>query len=153
MPLPIRIVAMLAGALCLAQAAFASDIMVMNATARASLTPVAKTGAVYLSIMNHGSADDKLLSIATPAATSAQVHETTMDGDVMKMREIEGGLVVAAGATVDLKPGGNHVMLMGLKAPLKKGETIALDLTFEKAGVVKVDAPVGEVAAGHEHGD
>ena len=144
---------MLAGALCLTQAAFASDIMVMNATARASLTPVAKTGAVYLSVMNHGATDDKLLSITTPVAASALVHETTMDGDVMKMREVEGGLVVAAGATVDMKPGGTHVMLVGLKAPLKKGETVALELTFEKAGVVKVDAPVGDVAAGHEHGD
>jgi periplasmic copper chaperone A len=146
-------IAMLAATLWLVQAAIASDIMVMNATARASLTPVARTGAIYLSIMNHGSADDKLLSITTAAATAAQVHETTMDGDVMKMRVVEDGLAIAAGATVDLKPGGFHIMLTGLKAPLKKGDTVTLELTFEKAGVVNVDAPVGEVAPGHEHGD
>ena len=125
--------------------------MVMNAMARASLTPVAKTGAVYFSVMNHGGSDDRLLAVSTPAADVAQIHETTMDGDVMKMREVEGGLVVGAGETVEMKPGGTHVMLVGLKAPLKKGETVALELTFEKAGVVNVDAPVGDVAAGHEH--
>jgi periplasmic copper chaperone A len=153
MSLLIRIIAMLAGAACLAQVAFASDIMVMDAMARASITPVAKTGAVYFTVMNHGAADDKLLSVTTPVANSAEVHETTMDGDVMKMRAVEGGLPVAAGTMVELKPGGFHLMLMGLRSPLVKGESLELELTFEKAGVVKVAAPVGEVAAGHEHGD
>ncbi len=75
------------------QVAVASDIMVMNAMARASLTPVAKSGAVYFSIMNHGADDDVLVSISTPIATSAEVHETKMDGDVMQMRALEKPLV------------------------------------------------------------
>jgi periplasmic copper chaperone A len=148
-----RCLAMLAAFLCTMQVALASDIMVMNATARASLTPVAKTGAVYFSVMNHGNVDDRLLSITTPAATVAELHETVMEGDVMKMRAIEGGWVIEPGKTYDMKPGGIHVMLTGLKAPLKKGETIAFELKFENAGVVSINAPVGEIAAGHEHGD
>lgn len=135
------------------QVAFASDIMVMNATARASLTPTAKTGAIYFSVMSHGTTEDRLLSISTPAASSAEVHETIVDGDVMKMRAIEGGLIIAPGKTYEMKPGGIHVMLMGLKAPLKKGDTVALELVFEKAGVVKVEAPVGDIGAGHDHGE
>jgi periplasmic copper chaperone A len=144
---------MLAAVLWTMQVALASDIMVMDVTARASLTPMAKTGAVYFSVMSHGSTEDRLLSISTPAASSAEVHETIMDGDVMKMRAIEGGWLIAPGKTYEMKPGGIHVMLMGLKAPLKKGDTIALELVFEKAGVVKVDAPVGDIGADHQHGD
>jgi periplasmic copper chaperone A len=144
---------MLAVFLCTMQVAVASDIMVMNAMARASLTPVAKSGAVYFSIMNHGADDDVLVSISTPVATSAEVHETQMEGDVMKMRALEKPLFIAAGSTIKLEPGGLHVMLTGLKGPLKKGQVVALELMFEKAGVLKLDVSVGEVAAGHEHGD
>jgi periplasmic copper chaperone A len=146
-------IAMLAAFLCTMQVAVASDIMVMNAMARASLTPMAKSGAVYFSIMNHGGVDDVLVSISTPVATSAEVHETKMDGDVMKMRALDKPLAITAGSTIKLEPGGFHVMLTGLKAPLKKGEIVALELTFEKAGVMKLDVPVGDVAVGHEHGD
>jgi periplasmic copper chaperone A len=103
--------------------------------------------------MNHGADDDVLVSISTPAATTAEVHETKMEGDVMKMRALEKPLAITAGSTIILEPGGLHVMLTGLKAPLKKGEVVALELMFEKAGVVKLDVPVGEVAAGHEHMD
>jgi periplasmic copper chaperone A len=143
---------MVAGVLCTMQVALASDLMVMDAIARASLTPTAKTGAVYFSVMSHGTVEDRLVSISTPVASSAEVHETIMDGDVMKMRAIEGGWIVAPGKTQEMKPGGTHVMLMGLKAPLKKGETVALELVFEKAGVVKVEALVGDIAPSHEHG-
>jgi periplasmic copper chaperone A len=149
----IRCCTMLAALLCTMQVALASDIMVKNAVARASLVPTAKSGAIYFSIINHGSAEDKLLSILTPAAATAEVHETKMDGDVMKMRALENPLVIPAGVTVELKPGGFHVMLTGLKAPLKKGEVVALELVFEKANAIKLEVPVGEVAAEHEHGE
>jgi periplasmic copper chaperone A len=82
------------------------------------------------------------MSVTTPAAMSAMIHETTMVNDVMKMRMLEGGLIVPAGSTVALKTGTMHVMLMGLKAPLRKGETIDIELVFERAGVVKVKVPV-----------
>jgi periplasmic copper chaperone A len=141
-----RFMSMLAVLLCLTQGALASDITVMNATARASLTPTATTGAIYCSIMNRGTADDRLLSISTPAAASAMIHETTVINDVMKMRMLE-TVLIPAGKTVELKTGGTHVMLMGLKAPLKRGETVEMEFVFEKAGVMRVEVPVGDVVA------
>ncbi len=130
----------------------ASDVMVMNPFARASATPVAKAGVAYVSVMNHGAAADRLMAISTPAAASAELHTTVMDGDVMKMEAVE-SLEIAPMATVEMKPGGLHVMLTGLKSPLKEGEKIELVLTFEKAGEVRVEVPVGAVAAGgHDHG-
>jgi copper(I)-binding protein len=139
---------------CLAKPATANDIMVMNAAAPESLTPAAKTAAVYLSIMNHGSSDDALVSATTPAAEHATIHQTAMENDVMKMNEVE-RLAIPAGATVDLKPAATHLMLTGLKAPLKEGETLSLTLAFEKSGEVKIDVPVVDIksipAAGHDH--
>jgi periplasmic copper chaperone A len=134
-----------------ATGASASDVMVMNAYARASATPMAKAGAAYVSVMNHGATADRLVSITTTAAASAELHTTVMEGDVMKMETV-GSLEVAPMATVEMSPGGLHVMLTGLKAPLKEGEKIELVLSFEKAGEVKVEVPVGTVAAGaHDH--
>jgi periplasmic copper chaperone A len=147
-----RIVLALASLLWLTHAAFAADMMVMDAVARASLVPTAKTGAIYFTLMNHGAVDDKLLSATSPASETVELHETQMDGDVMKMRAIEGGVALAAGATVEFKTGGMHVMLVGLKAPLKEGDTIQVELNFEKAGMIKVDVPVGKAVAGHDHG-
>ncbi len=132
----------------------ANDIMVMNMVAPESLTPAAKTGAVYLSIMNHGADEDALVSVTTPAAEQATIHETTMENDVMKMSKVE-RLAIPAGSTVDLKPAATHLMLTGLKAPLKEGQTLILTLTFEKSGEVKIVVPVVDFksipAAGHEH--
>lgn len=136
-----RIAATLALLLATAKGALASDLMIMNQAAPASLTAQAGSGAIYLSIMNHGAAADQLVAVATPAAQSAMLHEMKMEGDVMTMRALP-ALDIPAGATVDLKPGGTHIMLMGLKAPLKAGDTLALDLTFAKGGVVKVEVPV-----------
>jgi periplasmic copper chaperone A len=138
----VRLALMLAAFSGFAQAVFAGDIAVTQAMARASLTPTITSGAVYLSLKNSGTTDDRLMSITTPAAASSMIHETTIVNDVMKMRMVEDGLLLAAGETVEMKTGGTHVMLMGLKAPLKKGETIVLELAFEKAGVVSVDVPV-----------
>lgn len=77
--------------------------------------------------------DTKLVGLSTAVAAVAEVHEMKMDGDVMKMRAVPGGLDLPAGKTVELKPGGYHVMLMDLKAPLKKDSTIALTLLFKDA--------------------
>jgi periplasmic copper chaperone A len=138
---------MLAAILCFTQVSLAANITVINATARASMTPTATTGAVYFSIVNSSESDDRLLSISTPAASSSMIHETTIVDDVVKMRMIEGGLVIAAGTTVEMKTGGTHVMLMGLKSQLRKGETVEMELVFEKEGVVKITVPVEGMAA------
>ena len=130
----------------------ASSVMVTQAFARASATPTAQTGAAYVSVMNHASEADRLISAASPAAKSAEIHMTEMVDGVMKMKAA-GPLDIPAMGTLEMKPGGYHLMLMGLTKPLKKGEEIEVTLTFEKAGEVKVSVPVGEVAAsGHDHG-
>jgi periplasmic copper chaperone A len=75
----------------------------------------------------------------------------TMEGDVMKMRELPSGLEIPAGGTVELKPGGFHLMFMGVKTPFKEGDTLKVELKFEKAGQVDVDLPV-TAAQGDMHG-
>ncbi len=95
-------------------------------------------------------AGGKLVSASSPAAGVVEIHEMTMDGNVMKMRAIP-GLDLPAGKAVDLKPGGYHVMLMGLKQPLKEGDTVAVTLVIEgkdgKRESVPVKAPVKALAA------
>ena len=128
----------------------ANDVMVMDAFARASATSMAKAGAVYMTLTNHGATPDRLLGASTQAAASAEVHESLEKDGVATMRPVE-SLEIPAGGSVQLKPGGYHIMLMGLKAPLKKGDMIMLQLKFEHAGMVDVMANVGDVAEGHSH--
>lgn len=131
--------------------ASAAEIMVTEAFARASATPVATSGAAYVSVMNHGAEADRLVAVSTPAADMASLHQSVEENGVMKMPEL-GPAEIAPMGTLEMKPGGIHVMLMGLKAPLKKGDTITLTLTFEKAGKLDVTVPVGSVAEmGHDH--
>lgn len=98
----------------------------------------------FLTIVNGGDTDDRLVAVASSVAGHGEVHEMAMDGDVMRMRELADGLVVPAGETVTLAPGGYHVMFMDLQKPLVKGEVISVTLTFEKAGDVTMDFPVIE---------
>jgi periplasmic copper chaperone A len=81
------------------------------------------------------------------------VHATSRTGDVVRMQRVEGGLSIGPGETVELKPGGVHVMLMDLKRPLKQGEVIAGTLMFEKAGTVTVEYRVGGLGAQSAGGD
>jgi copper(I)-binding protein len=135
-----------AAAISVVHAAHAGDVMVSDAFARASATPAAKTGAVYFAIRNDGSTPDQLTAVRTNAAQTAMLHETVEENGVVSMRHVE-ALPVASKETVTLTQKKMHVMLMGLKAPLKKGEHLSMILTFEKAGDVTVDVPVGDVAA------
>lgn len=114
--------------------------------ARAML-PGAKVGGGYLKITNNGSAD-RLLSAKADRAASVQLHEMKMDGGIMVMRELKGGIAVPANATVELKPGGYHVMFMNVSQPFEEGEMIKATLTFEKAGTVEVEFVVGPAAGG-----
>ena len=142
----------LAAILASADGVSASSVMIMQAFARASATPTASSAAAYVSLMNHGAEADRLLSVSTPAARSAEIHKTEMVDGVMKMAPA-GPLALPMHGTLEMKPGGYHIMLMGLVGPLKKGDEIEITLTFEKAGEVKVKVPVGGVAAGgHDHG-
>jgi copper(I)-binding protein len=119
---------------------------------RASL-PNAPVGGGYLTIENTGTEPDRLVSASSLAASDTQIHEMGMEGDVMKMRRLPVGLVIAPGETVTLAPGGLHIMLMGLKSPLKEGDTLTITLTFEKAGSVEVPLPIlGAAAKTAPHG-
>lgn len=94
---------------------------------------VAAQKATGVFVQLHSPDAAKLVAGSTPAAGRVEIHEMRMDGSVMKMREIP-GLELPAGQTVELKPGGYHLMLMDLKRPLKEGETVALSLQIERAG-------------------
>ena len=107
----------------------------------------AKVGGGYLSIENTGSAPDRLVSIAVPFAARAEIHEMATKDGIMTMRPMDNGVEVPAGAKVEFKPGGYHIMFMELKQPLKQGETLKGTLTFEKAGSVDVEFKVDSIAA------
>lgn len=110
-----------------------------NAWARA--TPgKAENGAAYLTIVSP--VPDRLTGVSTPKAKTAELHEMTMQGGVMKMRPLPNGINLPAGQPVTLKPGGMHIMLMGLKQPLKQGESFPLTLSLQKGGMKEVNVAV-----------
>lgn len=150
------------GALCAAALTFpvqAQNVEVKNAWARATVQGQMATGA-FLTLSTK--TESTLVSVSSPVAGVAELHEMKMDGDVMKMRAVEGGLKLAPGKTLELKPGGYHIMLMDLKMPLRKDTTIPLSLVFKDAkGVqttkevrvpVQTAAPAGAAAqSDHQH--
>lgn len=113
----------------------------------------ATVGGGYLKVTNEGKTDDRLVSVTTDRAPMAQLHEMKIENDVMKMREVEGGVAIPAGQTVELKPGGLHVMFMNLTQPFVEGEKIKAKLTFEKAGPVEVEFVVQKPKADDAMGD
>ena len=117
----------------------AAAIEVKDAWARAT-PPGATSGAAYFTLVNSGSAADSLVGVSTPAG-QAGVHSTEMSAGVMRMRPVE-RLEIAADATVTLKPGGDHVMVTGLKQPLTEGMTFPMTLAFEKSGQKLVEVSV-----------
>lgn len=128
-----------------AQASGANAMVVEHAWARA--TPAgAKTGAVYMTLINNGAVPDRLLGATTVAADKVQIHKVNEENGVSSMQELH-TMDIAAGATVTFRPGDIHAMLVGLKQPLKDGQTISLTLDFEKAGKVSVAASVAKVGA------
>jgi hypothetical protein len=125
----------------------AGTLEIVSPWARAT-APTAPTGGGYLTIKNTGTSADRLVSARSPAAGLVQVHEMKMDGNVMRMREVEGGLEIPAGGSVTLSPSGFHLMLMQLKHPLQEGTTVPLTLVFQKAGSVDVELAVQAMGAG-----
>jgi len=121
----------------------AGKITVEAPWARAS---AGTTGAAYFTVKNEGDVDDRLVAVSTPAAAKAELHSMAMDGNVMRMRAVD-ALPVAAHGMAALKPGGIHVMLMELKAPLKQGESFPLTLKFARAGDVQVNVAVQGMGA------
>ena len=136
---------LLVAAQALADDVKVGDLVVAQPWSRA--TPSGATiGAGYLTIENHGQADDRLVGVSSPAAAKAEVHEMSVSGGVMRMRPIQGGIAIAAGKSVIFAPNGYHIMLVGLNAPLKQGDKVVVTLMFEKAG--KIDAQLDVQAIG-----
>ena len=107
----------------------------------------APTAGGFLTVTNKGTTPDKLISAKSAAAETVQIHTMKMEGNVMRMREQDGGLEIAPGATVTLAPGHLHLMMMGLKGPLKQGEKVPVTLVFEKAGPIDVELAVMAMGA------
>lgn len=135
-------------AIAAATRAVAEGIEVRQPFARASIGQ-ATSGVVYLRLVNHASAPDRLTAATTAAAARADLHVTEEAGGVVKMRRLE-SLEIAAGSEFAFEPGGAHIMLTGLKAPLREGEVFGLTLQFEAGGPVTVEVPVRSVAANAE---
>lgn len=136
----------LAAAPATAQPAVGRHLMIESAWARAT-PPGADVGVGYLTIRNTGTDGDTLLGGVSDVARTVEVHAMSMVKGMMEMRAVP-KLKIAAGQAVTLKPGGYHLMLVGLKRPLREGERVAVTLHFAKAGDVKVALQVGGVAAG-----
>jgi copper(I)-binding protein len=127
-----------------AQNAKVGSVQIENAYTRATV-PGQQVAGGFMKIENKGAAD-QLISASSPVSGEVQLHEMAMDGNVMKMRQVK-EVAVPAGATVELKPGGLHLMFMNIKAPLVGGETVPVKLKFAKAGEVEVKFPVNAMGA------
>ncbi|WP_375175447.1 copper chaperone PCu(A)C [Pseudooceanicola sp.] len=138
--------------LALTSAAWA-EIMIHDAYARSS-GPTAMAGAAFMEIKNTGDEDDRLIAARADVAKRVELHTHIEGADgVMKMREVDGGIVVAAGESHLLQRGGDHVMFMGLTTTFEQGMTIPVTLVFEKAGEITVEVPVDlERQGGMDHG-
>ena len=139
-------VALMAAALCFLSAASPryGDLEIAHVWARPTV-PTASEGVIYLTVINHGKTADALTSASTPAAKRAELHTTDTMGGMMQMRAAD-ALAIPAGGSLVLEPGGNHIMLLDLKSPLKRGDNLNLTLTFEHQGKVDITVPVTGMA-------
>lgn len=91
-------------------------------------------------------AEDRLVSVSSPVAGRIEIHESRMESNMMMMRELKEGMALPAGQAVELKPGGNHIMLLAVTEPLNAGDSVPLTLTFASAAPVEITASVGQPA-------
>jgi copper(I)-binding protein len=125
------------------QNATAPSVEVSDAVCRPTPNGRDLTGC-YMTLI--ATTDDRLVSVSTDAAGNAEIHEMSTEGGVMTMAEMAGGLPLPAGEATALQPGGNHLMLMQVAAPLAEGDTVELALTFEDAAPITISARVGNPA-------
>jgi periplasmic copper chaperone A len=149
--------AVVASGLATAEDYSIGSLQIGNPWTRATPKGTTVAGA-YLTISNKGPASDRLIGGSSAVAARFEVHSMVMEQGVAKMRPIVGGLEIKPGETVELKPGSLHVMLLGLKQPLSKGEKVKGTLEFEKAGKVEIEYAVEALGAtapapggGHHH--
>ncbi|MCD4663544.1 copper chaperone PCu(A)C [Agrobacterium sp.] len=120
-----------------------------------AMLPGQPVGGGYVTIKNSGTSDDKLIGVESSASGRAEIHEMAMVNDVMKMRKLDDGIVIPAGQTVELKPGGLHMMFFDVKKPFAEGDKVPVTLIFEKAGKVEIVLSAASAAKGnggdHQH--
>ena len=116
-----------------------------------AMLPGQPVGGGYLVIRNTGSENDRLVSASSPLSPAVEIHEMSMQGQIMKMRRLEGGIAVPAGQTVELKPSGLHLMFTKVATPFKQGDSVPLELTFEKSGSLDLTLPVQGFRPGNQH--
>jgi len=107
----------------------------------------AASGAGYMTITNRGTKPDAVSCVSDDASAQCQIHTMTLEGGVMKMRPVEGGLEIKPGETVTLQPGGYHIMFVNLKHGLEQGQSVKATLKFEHAGTVDVEYPIAAIGA------
>ena len=110
--------------------------------------PGARVAGGYVTIVNEGDTADRLTGGSAPFAGRVEIHTMSVEDGVMRMAKLPDGLAVAPGETVELKPGGLHIMFMDLITPPREGEPVEVTLTFEKAGPVRLTLPVAPIGAG-----
>lgn len=126
------------------------DLAIAHPWSRAT-PPGARVGGGYFAIDNRGSASDRLVAATVERAGRVEIHEMSVTDGVMRMRELPTGVAIAAQGRAELKPGGLHLMLLDLKAPLIQGERLKGTLTFERAGTVAVEFAVEAIGASTRH--
>jgi periplasmic copper chaperone A len=129
------------------------DLAISGFWTRATL-PGQRVGGGYMTIENAGAEDDRLVAIASPVTERGEIHEMAVVDDVMTMRRLDNGLAVPAGGSVELEPGGYHLMFQDLEEGFVEGGSVPVTLTFEKAGEVTLELPVmaaGSRDGGHDH--
>ena len=123
------------------------DIEVRHPWSRAT-PPGAQVGVGYMEIRNKGTQPDRLVAASAPVAKRVEMHITQRDGEVMRMRQVE-GFDIPARERVTLRPGGSHLMLVDIAQPLKKGERFKMRLRFERAGEMDIELEVQEQGSRH----
>jgi copper(I)-binding protein len=137
---------------------FALALLMSNAWAQVEIekpwiratAPGAKAAAGYMTVRNKSAQPERLIGGASPAAAKVETHIHVKDGDILRMREVK-GYDIPAGGSVELKPGGAHLMFVDIKKPLNEGDKVPVTLRFERAGEIKVDFHVGRLTASSPH--
>lgn len=135
-------------------AAYKIGALVVDAPWARATPAGAQVGAGYLKVTNTGSEPDRLVGGSLANAASVEMHETQMTGGVAKMRRVDNGVEIKPGQSIEFAPGGYHLMLVGLKQPLKNGDVLPGTLVFERAGTLTLEyrvRPAGSQAGGHTH--
>ncbi|HZF46967.1 MAG TPA: copper chaperone PCu(A)C [Sphingomonadaceae bacterium] len=109
--------------------------------------PCQTSGGGFMTVLNNGAQPDKLLSATSPVAAEVQLHSSSVEGGVMRMRHVEGGIAIPAKGRLELKPGSYHIMFIGLKQPLRKGKQVPVSLKFQRAGKVDVKFAVQSIGS------